>query len=605
MRSCGDDRPFTTTTAALLVASAGILVAVGRMVSAQAIDEAVARELLPRWDLAAHLVNGWNDYYFLTSGSWRQLLWDLWSQGYWPPGQSLFQMPFYLASGGSLSSGLHSSVAAFVLAGVLSVAALVEAWGRRSWMPAALALGFMITSPFYLSYAAVAMSEMVGACAQAAVILCYLRVGRTGRARDARWFALSLTALFFTKYNYFVLLAVPLAGHEWLEQTTGQAIGERVRGLTRALRRWLAWPEGVLVAFYLAALALVELTGGFEFSVGGRRVAVRTIGYLAHPLLYLLIGRIWWLHRAGRIDWAAMRDRDPRIGQLLTWFAVPVVVWLASPFPNHVKDVANLLFNIPMGEPTVGLGLAAYLRSVRDEYFMHPGLAIAALAGLAAAMWQWRMLPRAARLLAVIAVLQFVMVTAHQTRDPRFLLLAMPPFWLAGASGAATVLARWPARPTGIVAVVILGAALAGAHLTIGGATFQRLAFQHYVDSPRLTNAFVALRAMTRPGERVAVVGRHEAVSPGLVRWQLGPASGEPALPVEVLRVADEPWLDRADVVVHVVPHAPNEASRAAAERDDARVETRIARGALVEVQETVVDAPGVTIRVYRRRPPA
>lgn len=590
----------------VVVTSALVLSAVGALVSSAGIRPALARHLLPRWDLAAHLVNGWSDYYFLTTWQWPRLVWDLWSQGYWPPGQSLFQLPFYLVSGGTLSGGLHSSVVAFVLAGTLGGAVLAEAWGRAAWLPVAVALAFMVTSPFYLAYASVAMSEMVGAFAQGAVMLAYVRASRTGRARDARWFALALTALFFTKYNYFLLLAVPLAGHEWLEQTAGQATSRRLAGVWRALRSALSSPDGVLVALYLAALAAVELTDGFEFSLAGQRVALRTIGYSAHPVLYLLLARLWWRHRTGRIDWAAIRARDPRIGPLLTWFVVPVTLWLASPFPNHIKDVANLLFNIPMGEPTVRLGLAAYLESVRDEYFLHAGLVVVALAGFALAIWRFRVMPPPVRLLVLTAALQFVMVTVHQTRDPRFLLLAMPPFWLASGSGLGAWIASRSPRFAVVAAVAILTASLYGAQLTVDGATFRRIAFDNYVDSPALAAAFAAVRDTTSPGEHTAVVGRHEAVSPGLVRWQLGPASGESALPIEVLRVADEPRLDDADVVLHVESRDPPDiAVREETERAAARVEARVARGALVAVQTMVLDAPRVTLRVYRTTSPA
>lgn len=588
-------------TVALVALAAMLLGAVGALVSARGIEPALANDLLPRWDLAAHLVNGWCDYFFLTTFQWRRLLWDLWSQGYWPPGQSLFQLPFYLAFGGTLSAGLHSSVAAFVLAGVLGVAVLVEAWGRAAWLPVAVAVAFMVTSPFYLAYASVAMSEMVGALAQAGVLLCYVRAVRSGSVRDARWFALSLTALFFTKYNYFLLLAVPLASHEWLEQTAGQTTSRRLAGAWRALRAGLASPDGALVALYLAALAAVELTDGFEFSLAGQRIALRTIGYSAHPVLYLLLARVWWRHRTGRIDWAALRALDPRVGPLLTWFVVPVTIWLASPFPNHIKDVANLLFNIPMGEPTVRLGLAAYLQSVRDEYFLHGGLLFAALAGFGVAVWQFRALPPTVRLLVLTAVLQFVMVTVHQTRDPRFLLLAMPPFWLASGSGLGAWIAGRAPRLAVAAGVVTLAAGLYGARPAVDGATFRRLAFHNYVHSPALAAAFAAVRDTTSPGEQTAVIGRHEAVSPGLVRWQLGPASGESALPIEVLRVADEPRLDEADVVLHVESReALTPAFHAEATRDAARVEARVARGALVAVQTIVVDSPGVTLRVYR-----
>jgi hypothetical protein len=61
--------------------------------------------LLPRWDLAAHLLNGWTTYDHAVHGRVIRFLWDIWSQGYWPPGQSMFQVPFYPAASGNISGG--------------------------------------------------------------------------------------------------------------------------------------------------------------------------------------------------------------------------------------------------------------------------------------------------------------------------------------------------------------------------------------------------------------------------------------------------------------------------------------------------------------------
>jgi hypothetical protein len=58
----------------LLAASVLILVWVSSLVSSHAIDVAIGRQLLPRWDLAAHLVNGWTDYHYLVTGQPAQLL---------------------------------------------------------------------------------------------------------------------------------------------------------------------------------------------------------------------------------------------------------------------------------------------------------------------------------------------------------------------------------------------------------------------------------------------------------------------------------------------------------------------------------------------------
>jgi lysylphosphatidylglycerol synthetase-like protein (DUF2156 family) len=164
---------------------------VATLVSRQAIDVVVARRLLPRWDLAAHLAFGWVDAFYLKTLQWHRLLWDLWLQGYWPPGPSLFLMPFYLVLGGDMASGLRSSLVAFILMVLAGTALLCLQWSRAAWLPAALFLLFVMRSPFYLAYSSVAMTEMLGALAQLFVLVCHARYEQQRSHSAARLFAAS------------------------------------------------------------------------------------------------------------------------------------------------------------------------------------------------------------------------------------------------------------------------------------------------------------------------------------------------------------------------------------------------------------------------------
>jgi hypothetical protein len=299
---------------------------------------------------------------------------------------------------------------------------------------------------------------------------------------------------------------------------------------------------------------VIEATGGTTFAVAGRRIDVRTIGYSAHPVLYGVIGRIAWLHQRGRVDWARIWAVDERMRPLALWFVLPVAAWLASPHPNHIKDVANLVINVPLGEPTAQLGMAEYLRVVRDEYHLNPWLLGVALAGFVAAAVRRRAQPPLVRLLIIAAVLQLAMVSLHHTRDARFVLLAMPAWWLVSAGELAywlTRVHRW--APPVVMAAVAIATAV-GAEHAVRGSTFERIAFGNYVSSPRLVDAFTAIRHAVGRDSRTAVLGRRDAISPGLVRWQLGPPGGAAEFPLEVLGIADLAHLDTADAVLLIAP---------------------------------------------------
>lgn len=592
LRSTTDDGPAPAAPSSLIVCALLALGVVASLLVTRAIVPATTTHgLLPRWDLAAHLVNGWTPYFHLRNGRVGAFLWDLWSQGYWPPGQSLFQLPFYAVFGGGVAAGLYSSVAAFALTGLCAMLLLGHVAGPRAWLPAAIALGFMITSPFYLAYGSVAMSEMVGAMMQLAVLVAYSHYDRNRSVAATRWFSLSLTLLFFTKYNYFVLLAVPLACHALLDDCRGVATAGRLRTLWQFVRAVSSSVVARVAIVYMMAVVTVIALGGFSLEVAGHRLAFRTVGYALHPLLYGALVHAWHSRRRGRWSWAGL---PARLRVVVIWFVVPVTVWLASPHPNHIKDLAYLIVNIPMGQPSARLGLSAYVDALHGDYFAYPVTAAAALIGFITAVVRFRHQDALVRLMILTALLQMAMVTMHHTRDPRFLLLAMPPLWLVSASElGAWLTPRQPATARVLSLAVVMVALVTSDAVTAGGG-FRRAAFANYVNSPALADAFAAIRTATRPGDRTAVIGRSDVVSPALVRWQLGPAGGGGRVPDEVARESDLPSVTTAEWVVLI---EPSETPMASAQR----VVSDLTRaGVLVSSRTYPIADLGVTLRVLR-----
>jgi hypothetical protein len=277
--------------------------------------------------------------------------------------------------------------------------------------------------PFF-PRAYVAMSEMV-VPRQVIVLVCYARYERTRDAAAMRWLALSLSLLFFTKYNYFILLAVPLACHVFLASTAGTPARARLRAVQRAVTAWCATAPGLATVVYLLTVVAILSVGGLSIPVGDHRIAFRTVGYSLHPLLYGWLAYAWYTHRHGRWDLRRLAETDPRLPPFILWFVVPVAVWLASPLPNHIKDLVYLVVNVPMGPESAQLGVTAYLNAIRTDYFAHPVVFVAALGAFLSAAACYQRQPPLMRLL--IAALQFAMVTVQHTRDARFLLLACCP----------------------------------------------------------------------------------------------------------------------------------------------------------------------------------
>ena len=520
----------------LLIVAVTALALVASLVDRRTVAVVQARDLLPRWDLATHLGHGWLDYHLLTSGRVFGLLWDLWLQGYWPPVLSLFQVPFFVILGGEMSSGLRAGLAAFVLTGAIGCAVLWRTWKMAALLPASLFLALLMSSPFLLAYASVTMTEMLGAAVQLLVLLSYTLYREHPGPRAARLFAVALTTLFFTKYNYFFLLVVPLVLYEWLERTSGQHASRRLGSIWHRTRSAIASPAGACIAIYLVALVLIVRTGGFEFHIGGHRISVHTIGNTGQVVLYVLLARVWYLHRRRRIDWPRIIGLDPLVRPLLLWFVVPVAIWFASPYPNHIRDFANLVINRPLGEPTVESGLATYMEALRTTYFYSDAVLGGVALAFVISVLRFRKHSPPMQVLLIAVPLQLAVIALHQTRFPRFLLQTVVLFCLAAAGETGSWINNHSRRrvAAGLLAPLVLASGVLAASRVVDEERFRAVAFEHYTDSEPLRNALRSLRMELGRDDRTALVGQSNELSPALWRWELGPPSGVPCFPYEI-----------------------------------------------------------------------
>src|SRR6476659_6801901 len=95
---------------------------------------------------------------------------------------------------------------------------------------------------------------------------------------------------------------------------------ERVASAWEWGRRAFASPIVIVILLYLVAVLIIMRTGGFDVRLFGRRISVHTIGNSGHVVLYLLLARLWYLHRRRRIAWDRMTSADPLVRPLLIWF---------------------------------------------------------------------------------------------------------------------------------------------------------------------------------------------------------------------------------------------------------------------------------------------
>jgi hypothetical protein len=277
----------------------------------------------------------------------------------------------------------------------------------------------------------------------------------------------------------------------------------------------------------------------------------------------------------------------------------PILVWFAVPYPNHIRDFVNLVVNRPVGTPTAADGLLAYADAIRHQYF-HDDLALTAVAlvSLVAAVG-YRRQTTFVRLLIVAVPLQLAMVTLHHTRFPRFLFLTVVLLYLL----AALEIGRWVRGrrawrvAAGCAAPLLLAAGLAGAGSVVTEPRFEALAFGQYTENDALSRALREIRGGTRPDDRIAVMGESDALSPALIRWELG-------LPEGARRPPMGSDVAQATLILLMVPDDPERSPDAIIARHAehlAALGPALEAGEFTRVSTFAIPELYVTLNLYRR----
>ncbi len=407
----------------------------------------------------------------------------------WPPLHGLLAAGVLLAGGRDYRLAVLPSVAAWVAAVVLGFLVARRALPRGGTVAGLLAALFLAASPAHRAFATDLMLESLGACLSLAVLYAYLRaVQADGDGRTAgRWLALALTALFFHKYNYWLLLVLALAATEVVTRRRQIGPGLRAALVGCDVRRWgreearrpLSWALLVL----LVVIAAVGLGKPGPLSWGGWSVTLfppHTLIYLAYLLFFLRLVS-WW--RARGRAWTT--GLDARLQEVIRWHAWPAAVWLALPrHPSHFLWYLSLANADPRRPIDVVQGARTYARWLMEDY--HHNLASTVLAGMLCGLGllAWRRLRPGGAAVLWLVLLAGGLTVFHPNQKARNLHSWVAAGWVAGGIGLAILVygpltARWP-RTRPWLAAAALGA----------------LAWMQW---PALTNAGHALEGGPRP----------------------------------------------------------------------------------------------------------
>ncbi len=339
----------------------------------------------------------------------------------------------------SLTAWVGSALFAF-----LTARRAVRQGGNVAGFTAAL---FVLASPAYQAFATDIMLESLGACLSLAVLYTYLVAVQERSVWSGRCLGLALSALFFHKYNYYLLVILGLAASVLTADPRGNLHAATDFVVRFPLRNWLAkqlrHPLTYVLVPVLIFLIIAFSRGGGTINLMGLKMSMNAPHNVVHIAFCLLLLRLlpWWW-RSGRF---VVRRLEPPARQLVYWHLWPAIVWFLWPqrlgyflwylTRDHGQEATS---------PELSSGLAYYWRTLGADYHQAPWalLLTVAFLGIAVLSW-WKLRPGG------VVVLWFVLIAAaltfhHPTHRSRFLHSWVAAGWVAAGIGLAQLLySRW------------------------------------------------------------------------------------------------------------------------------------------------------------------
>ncbi len=366
----------------------------------------------------------------------------------------------------------------------------------------------VLASPAHRAFATDIMLESLGACTTLLALYAYLRAVESPTRAAWRGVGLALTAVFFTKYNYWLLVAIALAADQVLARPgeAGRLCGRVMRrGVSRAwlvgqLRHPLTYALAGTAAFAIAVVAI----GGFKGTILGIDITAPADASLLFPVYVVLVARVvLWYLRQGR---TRMVEAGPAAHGVVAAHVLPLSVWFLLP-----HRLAYFLFylspaNSPRARAAVAESVAFYIGRIAEDY--HAWAATAWVAAMFALVVVPGLVGRrrpGASVLPLLVVVAAVLTVLHPHQLSRFVHSWIAVVWILAGAGASFVLgfvvksARWRAAAAGVVA-----AAVALVHLPAWFEAGRSPEHGHHDLGPSTRDLTDDYLDRVAPGERVA-----------------------------------------------------------------------------------------------------
>lgn len=396
--------------------------------------------LPPLWDQASHALDAIHFSQAFRTLSPSKFLVQLNNSAMWPPVIPLLQAPF-LAIFGETFGVVRSWVAWSAIPAVLSVFVVGAISHRRfGWLVGAIGASLLAVSPYFLEFCLQEMMEVPGTFFCMITLFFYIRYLNGGKARDWKWTCLSGIILFFCKFNYAVMIMLPIMVCEFSTNRSFRAmIGN---GLARFGRdvRWRS-PFTIFVFAYVAFLLYVQKVG-IHFEAFGQKVMIeRALGNPTYLLIALLIIRNAIVNRPLLKEYLRnIGTADEPFRSFLRFCVLPALVWLSYPVFFTTFFIFMFSENTRHSSFWSMETLTYYPGAFLEQYSVHPAIGVACLVALVGLLVCWKRLPRVTRFLVGIATFNFLLTMTHPNYQARYLLTTVPILFLLLGLASAHIL---------------------------------------------------------------------------------------------------------------------------------------------------------------------
>lgn len=384
----------------------------------------------PLWDPAAHALDGIHFARAFRHFSASEFFVQMHNSGMWPPAIPLFQAPFQLAFGESFV--VTRSWTAWMSIPVVLMVFMVGFTSHKRFglTVGALAAVLLTISPIFQEYCLQEMLEVPGIFFSMLTLFFYLRFLQEQKRVDWQATCLSGIVLFFCKFNYSVIVMLPIVVCELAcRQEFRRMVGTSLWRFVRDVR----WRGGFtrFVILYIIFLFYINKVG-VNFEIAGQRILIkRALGNPTYLLLAVIIVRNLLVNREEFLAYFTNIWRAPEpMRSLLRFDILPALVWLSYPVFFSVFFIFMFSEKTRQGSLFSLETLTFYPGAIIQEYAPHPVLGALSLVSLLAMMFYWKRLPLISRFFVGLSSFNLLLTILHPNYQIRYLLTSIPILYI-------------------------------------------------------------------------------------------------------------------------------------------------------------------------------